>query len=78
MSNAPIAEARLQAYVDGQASPAEQAEIERHLAQHPEDAERIAAYRRQRELLRSAYDGVLDESVPARLAAAGARARSAS
>jgi anti-sigma factor RsiW len=56
-------------YVDELLAPAERAQVERYLAEHPDEAARIAAYRRQRELLRSAFDAVLDEPVPERVRA---------
>lgn len=67
MSNAPVTEETLQAFIDGQLGPAEQAEVERYLAQHPAEAERVAVYLRQRDLIRSVFEGVLHERVPDRI-----------
>jgi anti-sigma factor RsiW len=67
MSVHPVTEAELQAYVDGQLPPARAAEVAQHLLQHEEDAQRVAAYRRQNENLRLAYAPLLAEAVPARL-----------
>lgn len=67
MSTQPVTEAELQAYVDGQLPAARAAEVAQHLAQHEEDAQRVAAYRRQNETLRTAYDPLLAAAVPARL-----------
>jgi anti-sigma factor RsiW len=43
--------------------------MEAWLRAHPEDAERVRAYSEQNTLLRSAYDAVLEEPVPAALLA---------
>lgn len=63
-------EARLQAYVDGFLPEPERSEVETYLAQHPEHAVRINAYRKQNETLHSLFDSVLDEPIPERLTAA--------
>ena len=65
----PVAEAELHAYVDGGLSEGARAEIEAWLRAHPEDAEKMRAYAEQNALLRSLYDRVLDEPVPAALLA---------
>jgi anti-sigma factor RsiW len=62
-----VTEAELQAHVDGQLPAARQAEIEAYLAQRPEEAQRVAAYRAQRQALRRLFDPVLDEPLPARV-----------
>lgn len=67
MSAHPVTEAELQAYVDGQLPAVRAAEVAQHLAQHEEDAQRVAAYRRQNEALRTAYDPLLAAAVPVRL-----------
>ena len=67
MTTGSIGEERLHAYVDELLDPAQRAEVERYLAEHPEEAERVAAYRQQRELLRSAFEEVLNEPVPERI-----------
>jgi anti-sigma factor RsiW len=67
MSGQPVTETELQAYVDGCLPSARAAEVAQHLAQHEEDAQRVAAYRRQNEALLAAYDPVLAEPVPVRL-----------
>lgn len=74
MSVHPVTEAELQAYVDGQLPPARASEVAQHLAQHEEDAQRVAAYRCQNETLQRAYAPLLEEAVPARLQP-GARRR---
>jgi len=65
----PLAEAELHTYIDGALSESARAEIEAWLASHPEDAERLRAYAEQNTLLRSLYNPVLDEPVPAALLA---------
>lgn len=67
MSAHPVTEAELQAYVDDQLPPSRAAEVAQHLVQHEDDAQRVAAYRRQNEALRAAYDSLLTAAVPARL-----------
>ncbi len=70
----PVSEAELHAYVDGALSEGARAEVEAWLASHPEDAERVRAYAEQNAVLRSLYNPVLDEPVPAALLAVRARA----
>jgi anti-sigma factor RsiW len=65
----PVTEAELHAYVDGGLSEDATAEIEAWLRVHPEDAERMRAYSEQNAALRSLYNSVLDEPVPAGLLA---------
>jgi len=72
MSDETISDSDLQAYADGRLSPERSRAVEAWLAARPEDAERIAGYRRLSEELRRAYDPVLDEPLPAWLG--GARA----
>jgi anti-sigma factor RsiW len=67
MSDAPITEYDLQAYADRRLEPGRRAAVEAWLAARPEEAERMADYRRLADALRSAYDPVLDEPVPERL-----------
>lgn len=67
-------ESELHAYADGRVDPEQKAAIDLWLAEHPDDAERIEAYRRFDEGLRQLYDPVLEEPVPGRLMrSAGAR-----
>jgi anti-sigma factor RsiW len=63
----PITDADLQAYADGRLGEARKSEIESWLATRPEEAERIATYRQLGDDLRSIYDPLLAEAVPARL-----------
>jgi len=60
----------LHAYVDGELSREQRAEVEALLARDPEAARKVADWKRQREVLKSAFDGVLDEPVPPQLSAA--------
>jgi anti-sigma factor RsiW len=62
-----ITEADLHAYVDGGLAANRRAEVESWLAAHPDQAERVAAYRRLSEELRARYEPVLAEPVPAKL-----------
>lgn len=65
MSDQPqITDSELQAYADGRLAEDRCRAVEAWLAARPEDAERIAAYRRLGEGLRLAYDPVLDEPLP--------------
>jgi len=67
MSLAPITEETLHAYVDDRLSPSERADIEQYLLQHPQHAERVADYERQRRMLQEAFAPMLQEPVPTRL-----------
>ncbi|MBX3663243.1 MAG: anti-sigma factor [Burkholderiales bacterium] len=67
MSEIPVTESELQAHVDGRLPAGRAAEVEAWLAQHPEDAQRITAYRRQDAALRAAFDPLLAEALPPRL-----------
>ena len=71
MSRLPVTDAELHAHVDGVLSPARNADVEAYLAEHPEDATRVAAYREQLLVLRREYDAVLSEPLPSRLGVAG-------
>jgi len=63
----PITEADLQAYADGVLPEERRAAVSAWLAAHPEDAERIEAYRHLAQELRGTYQDVLEEPVPERL-----------
>lgn len=65
MSISPITEIDLHAYVDGQLPADRQAEVESWLADHPDDAARLHAYRAQNHALRERFGAVLDEPLPA-------------
>lgn len=51
----PVTENDLHAYADGQMASDEQARIKAWLAAHPEDAERVAAWRSQNEAIRDMF-----------------------
>lgn len=60
----PVTEQELQAYADGRLVETRRAAVEAWLAARPDDAERIAYYRRVGEELRGTYDRVLGEPLP--------------
>jgi anti-sigma factor RsiW len=64
-----VTEAELHSYIDGGLSDTAKVEMEAWLRAHPEDAERVRTYAEQNALLRSRYNPVLDEPVPAALLA---------
>jgi anti-sigma factor RsiW len=70
MNKPDITEADLQAHVDGQLSESARAAAVAYLLDHPNEAQRLAEYGRQGESLHRAYDGVLEEAIPAALIAA--------
>lgn len=57
----------LAAYVDGELSEAERAQVEQAIARDARLAQRVAQQRALRGRLRNVFDGVLHESVPQRL-----------
>lgn len=63
----PMNEAQLHAYVDGGLSERDKADLEAWLRAHPEDAERVRAYTEQNALMRTLFNPVLEEPVPAAL-----------
>lgn len=71
--NDPITEADLQAYVDGRLEPGRRVAVESWLAARPDEAERVAAYRRLSGEVRAAYHAMLDEPLPEGLARVGRR-----
>jgi anti-sigma factor RsiW len=68
-----VSDAELQAYADERLPQERRAALEAWLASHPEDAERVADYRRLGAALRAAYDPVLVEPVPPALERAARR-----
>lgn len=52
---AQIAEEELQAYVDGRLEPDRAVDVERYLAEHPDEGRRVASWRAQRAALRAAF-----------------------
>jgi anti-sigma factor RsiW len=63
----PVSEDELHAYVDQQIEPGRRVVVDRYLRQHPDVAQRIAAYQRQRALLREALSPLGTKPVPPRL-----------
>jgi anti-sigma factor RsiW len=68
-----VTETELQAYVDGALSEGDRVGVEAWLASRPEDTDRLRAYTEQNATLRSLYDPILDEPVPAALLAVRSR-----
>lgn len=64
-----IAQHELMAYIDGELAPDDAARVEAAMASDPALAAQVERGRRLRAQLRSAFDPVLDEPVPARFAA---------
>lgn len=67
MNKRPITEDDLHAYVDQALSTTRRDEVAGYLEQHPDEAKRIASYRRQRDELRSALAPISEEPVPPEL-----------
>ena len=66
-SKISITEDELHAYVDNELPAERRADVEVWLATHPDDAERVQAWRAMAEALHARYDSVADEAVPKRL-----------
>lgn len=62
-----LSDADLHAYVDGQLEEGRRMVVEAWLATHPEDAARVASFRRQNAALHALFDPTLEEPLPARL-----------
>jgi anti-sigma factor RsiW len=67
-------EDELHALVDGRLAPERRAAVEQHVAGDPELAERVAAYRAQRNALREQLRFKAEEAIPARLRIASIQA----
>jgi anti-sigma factor RsiW len=67
MSQRPISEDDLHAYVDRVLEPERQAEVASYLEAHPDVAKRVTAFSDQRDLLRTALAPIADEPLPAEL-----------
>src|SRR5882724_5126330 len=67
MSNRPITEDDLHAYVDQLLEPERRAEVTAYLDAHPDVARRVAVFSEQRNLLRSALAPIADEPLPPEL-----------
>jgi len=70
----PIGDDDLQAFVDDRLAGPRLAAVRTYIDAHPDVAERIAAERRQRALLRERLSGVAAEPIPARLRIANLQA----
>lgn len=70
-----VSEQELHAYADGRLDAARRTEVEAWLSEHPEMRQAVAEWRLQGERLLRAFDPVLDEAVPARLAEAARPSR---
>ncbi len=62
-----ILENELQAFVDGQLDKEKHAFIAEYLNANPEEAQRVAAFRQQNDLMHDLFDDVLSEPVPEKL-----------
>ncbi|MEO8318154.1 MAG: anti-sigma factor [Bradyrhizobium sp.] len=67
MTNRPITEDDLHAYVDRVLEPERQAEVATYLEGHPDVAKRVAGFADQRHLLREALAPIADEPLPPQL-----------
>jgi anti-sigma factor RsiW len=64
----PVTEDELHAYIDNELPVERRGDVEAWLASHPDDADRVRAWRAAAEALHARYDTVADEPLPARLA----------
>jgi anti-sigma factor RsiW len=71
MSRHRFNEEQLHAWLDDELPPDQCAEVEAYLAGEPEEAARLAAYRRHDASIRAQFDSVLDEPVPAQFSRRG-------
>ena len=62
-----VSEDELHAYVDGELPAERRGAIESWLTTHPEDAAKVAAWRKQAELIQARYGAVANEKIPPRL-----------
>jgi anti-sigma factor RsiW len=65
--NIPVTEDELHAYVDNELPAERRGDVEAWLAAHPDDAERVQAWRAMADALHARYDSVADEAIPKRL-----------
>ncbi len=71
MTNRPITEDDLHAYVDDVLEPEREAEVAAYLEGHPDMARRVSAFSDQRDLLRKALAPIADEPLPPQLNLSG-------
>jgi anti-sigma factor RsiW len=62
-----VSEDELNSYVDGELPADRRSAVEAWLATHPDDAAKVAAWRKQADLIRARYGAVADEIPPQRL-----------
>ena len=62
-----VTEADLHAWIDGELPDERRAAVERHMADHPDDAQRFERYRAQRALLARSFGPLIDQPLPDRL-----------
>jgi anti-sigma factor RsiW len=62
-----VSEEELHAYVDGELPAEQRGAVESWLTTHPEDAAKVAAWRKQAELIQARYGTVAGEEIPPRL-----------
>lgn len=70
MTDRPITEDDLHAYVDGRLDDARGSEVSAYLEKHPDIARRFASYTAQRAILHRTFDPAAEEPVPTRLSLA--------
>ena len=63
----PVTEDELHAYIDGELPSDRRGAVEAWLANHPDDANLVGAWRAQAEMIRARYGAAADEEIPARL-----------
>src|ERR1041385_3165953 len=63
----PVTEYELHLYVDGELPAGRKDAVEAWLGNHPEDAERVASWRAQAELIRARFGHIAEEPVPDKL-----------
>lgn len=73
--SAPVTDTDLHAYADDRLDADRRAVVELWLSEHPADAERVRAWRAQRDGLHALFDATLDEPVPQALHARPAHRR---
>ncbi len=67
MIERPLSEQELHAFADDRLEPGSRLDVESALAERPDLAQQVEAWRNQNQLLHRAFDPVLDEPIPARL-----------
>ncbi|GAA4251590.1 anti-sigma factor family protein [Azospirillum formosense] len=65
--DAPVTEAELHAWMDGELPEERRGEVERHLAGNPDLARRFERYRAQRAMLQGTFGPLIDRPLPAAL-----------